>query len=214
MKGICDMKMKLLAILLLAVVVSALGITTARSKSGGRNVVSAPAVSGLQAQEEDPPYPLEEQVPEDPPGTINGAETPELIPDHVAYSLLFDLVANRQTEEEVNHIRSYMEQVGLDAADSDALMAAAQDYYDRVSLLDTQAAEINFRAHPEHLPLSAEEQDELELLENQQQTVVNDVMASLTNSLSAAGAAQMRQHIDERVKRKTKIFPNEVIPRR
>ena len=152
-------------------------------------------------------------MPEDPPGTINGAETPELIPDHVAYSLLFDLIANRQTEDEVNRVRSYVSQIGLDEADGNTLMAAAQDYYDQVSVLDAQAAEINYRYHPDHHPVSEEEGNELQQLENQQEAIVNNVVASLMSNLSTGGAAQVRYHIDERVKRKTKIFPDdEVVP--
>jgi hypothetical protein len=169
-------------------------------------IARAPVASDLRPQQDDP-YPVEEQI-IDSPGTINGAETPSLIPDTVAYSLLFDLIANRQTEDEVNRIRSYVEQIGLDETDGETLMAAAQEYYEQVSLLDAQASQINFRAHPQHLPLSAEEQDELRQLELQREAVVNNVIASLSNNLSAGGAAQMRQHIDGRVKRKTKIFPD------
>lgn len=50
---------------------------------------------------------------DDPPGTINGAINPELVPDRIAYTLLFRLISNRQTDEEKGRIRAYTCRGGL-----------------------------------------------------------------------------------------------------
>src|SRR6266550_5251571 len=65
--------------------------------------------------------------PQDPKGTIDGAKTPDLIPDEVAYSLFFNFVAARVTKDEKNSLRSYMRQHNLDAISVDALIGAGND---------------------------------------------------------------------------------------
>lgn len=62
---------------------------------------------------------------QDPPGTIDGAFTPELIPDDVAYSLFFNFVAGRGTEKQKNSLKSYMQQVQLGDIDVEALISTS-----------------------------------------------------------------------------------------
>jgi hypothetical protein len=50
----------------------------------------------------------QEQNSPDPPGTIDGSKNPELIPDHVAYSILFRLLSDRNTDEEKARVRAYI----------------------------------------------------------------------------------------------------------
>jgi len=140
-----------------------------------------------------------------PADTIDGAKNPEKIPDHVAYSLLFDLIAGRPTEAEKNRIRSYIRQMGLEGADVDALIAAAEEYYNRESVLGQQADEIKARTHPNHSPLASQEKQELKRLQKRQEGIANEIAASLQYRLSADGLAKVRQHIKERVKRKTRM---------
>ncbi|MGI9065328.1 MAG: hypothetical protein ACR2HX_02845 [Pyrinomonadaceae bacterium] len=65
---------------------------------------------------------------QDPPGTIDGAVTPELIPDDVAYSLFFNFVGGRETEKAKNALKSYMQQVQLGDVDLEALISTSQEY--------------------------------------------------------------------------------------
>lgn len=50
----------------------------------------------------------------DVPGTIDGAKNPELIPDHVAYSAIFRMLSNRHTKDEIDRVRAYVKQMGLE----------------------------------------------------------------------------------------------------
>ena len=142
--------------------------------------------------------------------TIDGATNPELIPDSVAYSLLFDLIAKRETEKEKRRIKAYIKEVGLSGADVDVLIASAKDFRERVSTLDTQAARINIRTRTNPPPVLTQSQvSQLRQLETQRNLIVESVAAILRNRLSGSGSEKLRLHVNERVKRKTKIFSNE-----
>src|SRR2546425_12436657 len=47
-------------------------------------------------------------------GTIDGSVNPEMIPDRIAYLLLFRFVSNRQEGTDKQRIRAYVRQMGLD----------------------------------------------------------------------------------------------------
>lgn len=189
--------MKRLSILLLvALALSVLGIVLATS----RNVTSKNTIITPQfANSAQPAL----------PGTIDGAKNPEMIPDHLAYSLLFDLLSNRHTEVEKGRAKSYIRQAGIEGADVDALLAAAEDFRQRAGALDAQAATLNIRSHTEHPALSQNDVAQLKQLEKQREALAEDVIASLPHRLSGDGVAKLRQHVNERVKRKTKIFPDQ-----
>src|SRR5215216_5276565 len=91
------MKIKLAAVLLITTIASTLAITTASSNTSKNPVVSkAPTVMPL---------------PQDPTGTIDGATQPDMIPDRVAYSLLFRFLSGRNTEDEKNRARAYVRMI-------------------------------------------------------------------------------------------------------
>lgn len=138
-------------------------------------------------------------------GTIDGAKNPEKIPDHVAYALLFDLIAGRETEAERNRIRAYLRQTGLGDSDANAMIAAAEEYQRRETVLAQQADRIKSRTHPNHQPLTIEEKSQLKQLQNQHRALVQGMVASLHYRLSTDGLSKVRQHVSERVKRKTKM---------
>lgn len=139
------------------------------------------------------------------PGVIDGSKNPEKIPDHVAYALLFDLIAGRETEAERNRIRAYLRQTGLGDSDANAMIAAAEEYQRRETVLAQQADRIKSRTHPNHQPLTIEEKSQLKQLQNQHRTLVQGMVASLHYRLSTDGLSKVRQHVSERVKRKTKM---------
>lgn len=115
----------------------------------------------------------------EPPGVIDSAKNPEKIPDVVAYALFFDLIAGRQTEAEQNRIRSYLRQIGLGNEDSNALIAAAEEYRVRDGALGEQADAIKSRNHPNHIPLTAEEREQLKRLQKQHESLVREIIVSL-----------------------------------
>ena len=84
----------------------------------------------------------ETAIPQQQTGIIDGAVHPELIPDRVAYSLVFRLIANRRTAEEKSRIRAYIRHIGFADADVDGLIAAADEFHQNVSPLDAEARQI------------------------------------------------------------------------
>src|SRR6266478_5535709 len=84
---------------------------------------------------------------QDPLGTINGAVTPELIPDDVAYSLFFNFVAGRGTEKEKNSLKSYMRQVQLGDIDVEALISISQEYQQALNTIDNQQSVLGRANH-------------------------------------------------------------------
>lgn len=150
------------------------------------------------------------QAEADPPGTIDGARSPEMIPDHVAYSLLFNLLAGRKTATERESIRSYIAQAGLaDETDIDALLAVAEEFRLRADIIDKRAESIKAKGG-QRLGMAAVLQ--LNELQRQKEGLVLEVVDSLPARLSALGAVKLRLHINERVKRKIKIIPGPMMP--
>lgn len=67
---------------------------------------------------------LPAQIP-DPPGTIDGEKNPELIPDHVAYSLIFRTIATpNKTEFEIQRSRAWASRFGFTDEQADKLIEA------------------------------------------------------------------------------------------
>lgn len=168
------------------------------------SITSQKAVSAPSAKN----VPQSAQSKVDKPGTIDGAKNPQMIPDTTAYSLLFDLIANRRTEAEKGRIHAYLRQAGLEDADSDALIVAAEEFRQQAGALDAQAASINVRSHTDHAALSSNDVAQLRQLGKQREMLVQGAIASLPRRLSVSGMAKLHQHINERVKRRTKISPD------
>lgn len=182
------------ATLLLAVIVGIVAVATLASTISNKSI----GVPGALAKPTNPPTTL-----------IDGASNPKRIPDRVAYSLFFSLIANHRTETEKNRIRAYIRQMGLNDTDSTALIAASDEYMLLVGVPDNQANSIMMRYHPNHPSLTSEDKKQLQELNKQSKSIVNEVAASLKHRLSKDGFVKVRQHINDRVKRKTKITPDE-----
>lgn len=147
---------------------------------------------------------------------INGEITPEKIPEHEAYIILFRFIARRETEEEKNRIKSYLAQAlgcnkcegpnPSEQADIDTLIAAAAEFDQQVSVLDMQAGIVLEKYHPDHLPLTPVDKEFLGRLQRQKEDIADKVADSLKTRLSSEGLKNLRNHIKERMKRKMKIF--------
>lgn len=207
------MKWKIFALLLLAGVVVFAGIVTTTSSKNINNKVNKVSQQATSGQSVDPQQ-LQQQV--DPPGTINGAISPELIPDGVAYTLMFRVIGGRQTQAEKNSIRSYLRLAGLgcqtcfdgsttaDDAEIDAVVAVADDFWQQTGVLDRQVMEIKDREWPNP---SADVMTQLGELEAQNEAIVAQILASMPHRLSAATMVKLSRHVNERVKHKAKIYP-------
>lgn len=159
---------------------------------------------------------------QDRPGVINGAVNPEMIPDHVAYSMLFRMIANRPEESSKRSIRAYVKQIfrcdecskerGFgepgrarpDSPDIDAFITVAEEHHGRISVLDAQAENIKGRSWPDPHP---EVMAKLTELQAQNEALSAEIVGSLPNRISANGMDKLRQYIAEHVKPGIKIIP-------
>jgi hypothetical protein len=208
------MRIKLIGIflLLIAVAVGVLGFVQSQG----------PAANAVNAQNADHSQSSNLQ-PQDGPGVINGKDNPELIPDHVAYAMLFRLIANRPEESAQRSIRSYVKQIfhcrdcesrlhpgqavaepAGDNPDIDALIATAEEHHRRITVLDNEAAKIKGRSWPEPAP---EVMAKLTELQMGNEALTAEIAASLPTRLSAEGMQQLRNFIIEHVKPAIKIMP-------
>lgn len=194
-EGVTTMKRRII-ILLSIIIISTVGIVIGASSNNRENVVGA-SPERINA------------TPQTPAGEIDGAVNPELIPDHVAYSLLFRLISSRETEEEQRQIKAYIRGIGLgesgnrDGTDADVLIAMAEGFRQQVNVFDAEANDIVERHHPEHT-IAYEESRRLDQMRNQKVLFTDDIIARLPHRLSPEGWAALQRHI-ERMKRKTKM---------
>ncbi len=130
-----------------------------------------------------------------PPGTIDGAKHPELIPDDVAYKMLFLSLLEPTDARLVQPARqeAKMRMIGLSADDKAALLVALSEFQKRLSDLGAQSDEI-LKAAPNPAPDSAEQQ-ELSDIEEQTNTVVIDTVEVLRTQLSLDGFAKLEARL-------------------
>lgn len=215
------MKRNITFVLLLVIAIATLGLAAASSSKSlmdkeSNAVQEAP--NDLNSQQ----VVTQPQL-EDPPGIIDGAQNPEMIPDHIAYLMLFRLISNRPTAEDREGIRSYVRQMGLgkqdctrcptagstEDVDIEALLSAADDFYQRISIIDQQTTEIKDRTWPNPTPDTL---TQLNQLQSQKETLVADVVSSLPSRLSAEAVNKIRSHINGHVKQRVKLFPEVTTP--
>jgi len=146
------------------------------------------------------------QPTQDPIGTIDGAITPESIPDDVAYALFFQFFSNRNTSEK-GRLQAYCTQTALATVKLDALLAAAEHYQSQVAPIDFEA-----RAIRENVPGSSRTIEDLTNLQVRRHAVIMEAIASLPEFLGVEGAAAVRRHIDERIKLRVKVVPGPMMP--
>ncbi len=187
--------MKSFAVLILSVLVGAGLIMTGGWKGKAKSVATTRAV----------PVSTVNAASKQTSGVVDGAVNPELIPDRVAYSLVFRLIANRQIAEEKSRIRAYIRQMGLSDADTDGLIAAAEEFQQRVGELDAQAKQIKASNRGNS---SAQLTAHLVQLQHQKEAIVDHIVVRLPLRLSGDGLGKLRQHVIERVKRHVKFRPN------
>lgn len=138
--------------------------------------------------------PAQRPARQDPDGTINGAQNPELISDRTAYILLFRLMAGRRTEEERVSMRFYLRQQQPNFSDHDveSLLAAADEFMERAGALYRQAKEFKDQYWPDPPPEVMERLRDLQL---QKELAADEIISSLPARLSDDGLQKTRWHV-------------------
>lgn len=198
--------MRKLTVLLTLIALSVLSIAT----GGANNDTSLPTRSLQVAKQQ--------STLTDPPGTIDGAVNPELIPDAAAYSVMFRMLSNWHTESAARSIRAYIRRivglgiqkpcqgcrssVGAGDTDIDALLSTAKEFHQRVSVLDDKVKGIKDRTWPNP---NAETMAQLTALQRQKEQIIADLSVSLSTRLSVGGLQRVHQHVNGHVKRNIKL---------
>ncbi len=193
------MKLNLHSSLIFAILLSLVGIAIVTSQGTPTRLTTNSAASMNKS-----PVSMEQQ-PIDESGVIDGAKNPEKIPDHVAYSLFFRMICCRKDAEEQSQGRAYVRRLGLDETGIDTLIAMAEEFYQRIAVVEIQAAEITTRYHPNHLNPTADEKGHLKQLQKRKEEIIDDIVASFPSRLGDDGSVKVNQFVKENVKRKVKI---------
>jgi hypothetical protein len=134
-----------------------------------------------------------------PSGTIDGAKTPWLIPDSVAYRLFFETVAERTqpTDDEIRRQRSRLTGIDLTDEEYKAVVTALSEFKTADEALQLKYSDI-----AEHGGIV----DEATVL-SERDAIVEGTRTHLTERISAQAVASLNAHIQSE-KSKMKIIPN------
>jgi hypothetical protein len=122
-----------------------------------------------------------------PAGTIDGAEHPEKIPDEVAFRLFMrSFAVQRADPMAARRSRAKLRSLGFSLLESEAVIAAADEYVHRAAALPARA--------------------DAESARDQISALSREIRASLPSRLTPAAAARFERHLKE-VKRAVRIIP-------
>ncbi len=143
----------------------------------------------------------------DPPGTIDGAKNPELIPDEVALRMIVLAVAEPAdaTEEQKERERAKLRPMGFNEDDAATFVGLLSEFRTQLHGLDQQAAEVYVRAPIPH-PASTEYELLIDLGKQKDRLIANTV-AAMPAKLSAEGFERLQAFLPE-AKKGIKIFPD------
>jgi hypothetical protein len=156
-------------------------------------------------------------LPPDHPGTINGAQQPERIPDRAAYSILFRVLSNRNTEQEKQRARAYVRHVLAcskcnktkeDDTDADAILTLVEEFNQKVKNLDSEVKRLKDTHWPQP---GAQVMARLQEMQVQKDKVMDELISSLPKRLSIDGLEKIKAHIG-RMKTKMKVVPSPQSP--
>ena len=159
---------------------------------------------GNQAQEASPGA--------DPPGTIDGAKNPELIPDEVAYRMIVLAIAEpaNATDAATERARAKLGPIGFSEDDAAAFLTLLSEYQTQADTLDKQAAAVYLRSPIPH-PASTDYQQLVELGKQKSQLAANAV-AAIPARLSEDGVEKLRIYLPQ-AKKGMKIIPDTPMPK-
>lgn len=142
----------------------------------------------------------------DPPGTIDGAKNPELIPDEVALRMIVLAVAESADAppEAKARARAKLNPIGLSDEDATAVLDLLADYQSQADAVGQQEAAVLLSAPMPHPDSTAYKQ--LVDLGKQKNDLVTSAVAALPMKLSAEGRQKLAAFLPQ-AKRGMKIIP-------
>ncbi len=145
-------------------------------------------------------------APQDPPGTIDGAKNPELIPDEVALRMIVLAVAEPPdaTDEMKERARSKLNPIGLDEDDAIAFLALLSEFQGQAEDLDEQANAILVRAPIPHT--ASTDYSSLVEIGRQRDQLLGNVVAAIPARLSGQGLERLMAYLPQ-AKKGMKITP-------
>ncbi len=172
-------------------------------------IVTRPASSQLdssQTQSRNATVPLAAPQP-DPPGTIDGAKNPELIPDETAYRLVLLAFAEPEnpTDAQTARFQAKIAGAGLSDDDTEAFRRISAHMQTELDDLRAQESAV-FAASPMPHPDSVGATKLVEI-SHQRDAVFAEAMSALPARLSASGAAMLHDFV-QREKRGMKYNSN------
>jgi hypothetical protein len=143
----------------------------------------------------------------DPPGMIDGAENPDLIPNEAAYRVVFLAFAEREdaTDGERARYRAKIHPAGLGDDDETALFVILSAFKKQTDDLQAQATAI-LNKDPLPHPDSVDYQQLLDL-DKQGRAVFGEAMSALPARLSADGVVKLDTYVKGE-KRRMKYTPD------
>lgn len=146
----------------------------------------------------------EKPVFKDPPGTIDGAKNPELIPEAVAYELLF-LKLSRRTSGRIpdaDRIAALAEKIGLSEDEMLRVRNVADEFKLRVSPLDEETKTLKDNHWPDPDPQIL---SRLQTLQIEKETIISDIISSLPTKISMATMSTLSQFVNGKMKQGIKL---------
>jgi hypothetical protein len=143
----------------------------------------------------------------DMPGTIDGAKNPELIPDAIAYRLVFLAIMEPEnpTEEQRARARAKISIAGLSEDDTVAFLLHLSRFHTAITGIDSLIGQIYAR-NPTPTPSSSDAQLLIQL-GNQLEDLIAKTIADLPTQLSTDGMARLYAFVQQ-AKRSMKYVPN------
>ncbi len=150
---------------------------------------------------------LKSANPETQFATTTGGQNPELIPDRVAYMLVFRLLSSHKNDAERKRLRGYVQQnLGItDNNEIEAVFELANDFKQRTLPIDNQINSIKERYHPTHSSFNNDDRKKLEKLKKDKDKIVDDLVADIPRRLNQNSKDKLNRNLQERVKQKIKI---------
>jgi len=123
------------------------------------------------------------------PMAVDGAQTPDVIPDDLAYRHFIMAAAENQNAsvEEISRRDALLSRVGLSKEDHDYFIIALTNLREQLDEID--------RARTELATGSSTSESALDQLRLQQNQILDDARIRLLNSLSLEGATRLGMHI-------------------
>lgn len=138
---------------------------------------------------------------------VSVENNPQLIPDRVAYLLVFRLLSSHKNDTERKRLRGYVRQnLGItDDNEIEAVFRLADDFKQRTIPIDNQINSIKEHYHPSHSSFSNDDRKKLDKLKKDKEKIVNDLVADLPRRLNQNSKDKLHRNLQERVKQKIKI---------